>query len=191
MNKEATLTNSRPAENPAASPDSLDTLLSQVYDELHGLAEAVLSRHRTIDPTRTTSLINDVYVRLARRGLRFRDRSHFLVLAAKALRFVLIDRARRCFALKRGGGAREATLNDEIAPAADAPDLLELDEALNRLAEQDKLKAELVELRFFGGLSVEEAATAIGLSEAGVKREWMLARAWLYRMLHDGRVADS
>lgn len=165
----------------AGESADLDDLLPAVYDELHALAGAVLQRCRTIDPTRTTSLIQDAYVRLAKRGLRFRDRLHFLRLAARAMRRVLIDRARNAAALKRGGGQAATILHDEIIPANGSIDLLSLEAALNRLAEFDPRKSRIVELRFFGRLSIEETGEALGLSPATVKREWTLARAWLYR----------
>jgi RNA polymerase sigma factor (TIGR02999 family) len=152
------------------------------------LAGAVLQRSRPVDSTRTTSLINDAYVRIAKRGLQFRDRSHFLCLAAKAMRCVLIDRARRAGAVKRGSGRTTVTLDDDLAPAVDGPELLAIDDALARLAQFDDRKSRIVELRFFGGLSVEETAEAVALSPATVKREWTLARAWLYRELGDAQV---
>ncbi len=179
------------AGSTAADGDGLDTLLPIVYEELHALAVAVLARSRVIDPTRTTSLIHDVYVRLANRGLRFRDRGHFLCLAAKAMRCVLLDRARRESADKRGGGAKPIELHEEIVPAAEGPDLLALNDALSRLAKIDALKAQIVELRFFGGLSVDESAEVAGLSAATVKREWLLAKAWLFRELGHNSPPDS
>jgi RNA polymerase sigma factor (TIGR02999 family) len=164
----------------------LDELLPAVYEELHALAGAVLQHSRTIDPTRTTSLIQDVYVRLANRGLRFRDRAHFLTLAARAMRRVLIDRARRATAIKRGGGQARLPLDDSIVPAADGPDLLAVEGALLKLATIDARKSRIVELRFFGGLSADEIADVTRLSSATVKREWTPARAWLYREIGDG-----
>lgn len=169
-----------------ASSEGVDELLPTVYDELHTLAQAVLQRSRTIDSTRTTSLVHDVYVRLADRGVRFRDRSHFLCLAARAMRMVLIDRARRRCADKRGGQHTVTELDESIVAACDGPDLLAINDALARLASFDERKSRVVELRFFGGLSVEEVAAAIGLSPATVKREWTLARAWLSREIGEG-----
>jgi RNA polymerase sigma-70 factor, ECF subfamily len=173
------------AQPDIASTDSerqrFEELLPTVYDELHALAGAVLKRNRIVDSMCTTSLIQDVYVRLANRGLTFRDQSHFLCLAARAMRMVLIDRARRGGAAKRGGGDLIVPMNDEITARATSPDLLAVDEALNRLAAFDERKSRIVELRFFGGLSVEETAQALEISPATVKREWTLARAWLLR----------
>jgi RNA polymerase sigma-70 factor (ECF subfamily) len=172
-----------PGEPGAVDLRGVDALLPAVYEELHALAEAVLRRYRPVDSTRTSSLINDAYVRLARRGLRFRDHSHFLCVAARAMRMVLIDRARRRTAAKRGDGQPPLTLDDSIAAAHDGPDLLAVEEALTRLAGFDERKSRVVELRFYGGLSVEETAQALALSPATVKREWTLARAWLLRAI--------
>lgn len=164
-----------------ADPGGMDDLLPTVYEELHALAAAVLQRSRTIDPTSTTSLIQDAYVRLANRGLRFRDRLHFLRLAAQAMRRLLIDRARNATAIKRGGGRPARPLDDDIIATNGSADLLAVEQALTKLATFDRRKARVVELRFFGRLSVEETAEALGLSPATIKREWTLARAWLYR----------
>ena len=168
----------------------LDELLPAVYEELRALAEAVLQRSRKVDSTRTTSLINDVYLKLAKRGMRFRDRAHFLGLAAKAMRSVLVDRVRRAGATKRGGGRTTLTLDDALAPAVDGPDLLAVHQALLHLSEFDERKSRVVELRFFGGLSVEETAEVLALSPATVKREWTVAKAWLFNELsHEAEVA--
>jgi RNA polymerase sigma factor (TIGR02999 family) len=163
----------------------IDELLPVAYDELRSLAEAILSRCQPIESTHTTSLINDVYVRLAARGVRFRDRGHFLCVAAKAMRFVLIDRARRNSAAKRGGDQKRLVIDDSALPTLEDPQMLAIDEALNRLSAFDERKGRVVELRFFGGLSVEETADVLGLSSATVKREWAMARAWLSRELTD------
>ena len=178
-----------PAAGNGMSATQLDDLLPKVYEELHTLAEGVLQHNRPIDSTRTTSLIQDVYVRLAGKGLKFNDRAHFLCLAARAMRMVLIDRARRMLAAKRGVQRTMPLLDDELAPAPDAPDLLAVEEALTRLAGLDERKARIVELRFFGGLAVEETGTVLGLSPATVKREWALARAWLLREIEGDGMA--
>lgn len=175
------------AASDPAELSRIDQLLPVAYEELRGLAEAVLSRCQPIDSTHTTSLINDVYVRLAARDVRFRDRSHFLCVAAKAMRFVLIDRARRNGAAKRGGGQKAHAFDDSPAPALEDPQMLAIDEALHRLGVVDERKSRIVELRFFGGLSVEETAEVMNLSPATIKREWSFARAWLSReMTADG-----
>jgi RNA polymerase sigma factor (TIGR02999 family) len=163
----------------------VDELLPVVYEELHRLAGALLQRCQPVNATCTTSLIHDVYMRLAQRGTPFKNRSHFLCLAARAMRFVLIDRARRAGAAKRGGDLAR-TLDEALVPAIDDATLVDLDQALTRLASFDERKSRVVELRFFGALSVEDTAEAIGLSPATVKREWTLARAWLFREISDG-----
>jgi RNA polymerase sigma factor (TIGR02999 family) len=161
--------------------EPVEQLFSSVYGELHALAGAVLQRSRPIGGTCATSLVHDAYVRLTGRGLRFRDRAHFLCLAAKAMRHLLVDRARQRGAAKRGGGYTAVQLDESIAMAMDGPDLLAIEDALSRLCAMDERKGRIVELRFFGGLSVEETADVLGASPATVKREWSLARAWLSR----------
>lgn len=169
----------------ADSDREIDRLFPVVYEELRTLAEAVLNRGVFMDPTRTTSLVNDAYIRLARRGLRFNDQGHFLAMAAKAMRFLLIDRARRNGRAKRGGGGRPQSLEDDVIPAADGPEFLAVHEALEKLAALDPTKAQLVELRYFGGLTLEEASNIAGISPATAKREWASAKAWLFRELSD------
>jgi len=169
----------------------IDALLPSVYGELRSLAEAILQRCQPVDPTHTTSLIHDVYIRLSERGVRFKDRSHFLCLAARAMRFVLIDRARRNGAAKRGGGVTAISLDDAPSAAVDDTQLLAVEDAMSRLAAFDERKSRIVELRFFGALTVEETAEAMGLSPATIKREWTLARAWLGREIGDGATSSS
>lgn len=164
----------------------IDALLPSVYSELRGLAEAILQRCQPVDSAHTTSLIHDVYIRLCERGVRFKDRSHFLCLAARAMRFVLIDRARRNGAAKRGGGQTAIALDDAPSAAVDDTQLLAVEDAMRRLAAFDERKSRIVELRFFGALTVEETAEAMGLSPATIKREWTLARAWLGREIGNG-----
>jgi RNA polymerase sigma-70 factor, ECF subfamily len=180
-------TQRRPSPGPnsvqALPAPGFDELLPTVYEELHALAAAVLHRSRIVEPTRTTSLVQDVYVRLSGRGLRFKDRTHFLCLAARAMRMVLVDRARRQTAAKRGGENSVLSLDDALVSAASGEDLLAVEESLTRLATFDERKGRVVELRFFGGLSVEETGLALGISPATVKREWTLARAWLLKEL--------
>jgi RNA polymerase sigma-70 factor (ECF subfamily) len=161
--------------------EPVDELFSSVYGELRALAGAVLQRSRRIEGTCATSLVHDAYVRLAGRGLRFRDRAHFLCLAAKAMRYLLVDRARQRATAKRGGGHTAVQLDESIAMAMDGPDLLAIEDALTRLSALDERKGRIVELRFFGGLSVEETAEVLDTSPATVIREWSLARAWLFR----------
>lgn len=175
----------RPSDNGLSAAD-LDAMIPLAYDDLRALAEHLLRRQPGPGP-RATSLIHDVYVRLAaRHPLPFESKGHFLRIAAKAMRYVLIDQVRRRTADKRGGGRRREALVDTI-PIADTtnPDLLAVHEALTRLARFDPDKASIVELRFFGGLTIDETAATLGVSPATVKRHWDLARAWLYRELEE------
>ena len=175
------------AELRSGDDDALDRLFPVVYDELRKLAHAV--RHGpSLQTFNTTALVHEAYLRLADQGatLDFEGRSHFLGVAAKAMRHVLVDHARRQGALKRGGDLARVDLSETLVGASgDAPDahILAIDRALDRLGELDGRKARVVECRFFGEMSVEETAAALRVSTATVKRDWRLAQAWLYRAL--------
>ena len=162
-------------------------LLPLVYDELRRLAASYMRRERPGQTLQATALVHEAYVRLIRPGDQpWTGRTHFLAIAALSMRQVLVDRARRRGAAKRGGADQRITLDDAILPAPmpDAGvDLVALDAALTRLAALDPLQARIVELRYFGGLTVEETAAAVSLSPATVKRHWTLARAFLKRAL--------
>ncbi len=162
-------------------------LMPLVYDELRRLAASYMRRERPGQTLQATALVHEAYVRLIRPGDQpWTGRTHFLAIAALSMRQVLVDRARRRGAAKRGGADQRITLDDNLlaAPAPDAGiDLVALDAALTRLAELDPLQARIVELRYFGGLTVEETAAAVNLSPATVKRHWTLARAFLKRAL--------
>jgi RNA polymerase sigma factor (TIGR02999 family) len=165
-------------------PASVDEILPQVYAELRRVAAAYLRRERPGQTLQPTALVNEAYVRLAGQHPRFQNRAHFCAIAANAMRQILVERARARGAQKRGGGAPRITLNEALAAAPQSPvDLEVLDEALTRLSALDAQQARIVELRFFGGLSVEETADALGVSPATIKRHWALARAWLAREL--------
>ena len=167
-------------------PDpEVDALLPLVYDELRRLAAAYLRRERPGQTIQATALVHEAYLRLLKdKPDRWQNRAHFCAIAAHSMRQILIERARARGALKRGGVQARVTL-DEGLLAADSPhiDLLALDEALQRLEAIDPEQARLVELRFFGGLTIEEAAEAMNISAATVKRHWTIARAWLAREL--------
>ena len=166
---------------------ALDQLLPLVEEELHRLAHRYMSRERPDHTLQTTALVNEAYVRLIdQRRVRWQNRAHFFAIAAQTMRRILIDHARRRAFDKRGGGARELQL-DEAAVLTDerAAELVALDDALQALAEVDERKSRVVEMRFFGGLSVEETAEALGVSAVTVMREWSLAKAWLYRALNN------
>ncbi len=160
-------------------------LLPLVYDELRRLAAQKMAREGPGQTLQATALVHEAWLRLgAESQPQWHDRSHFFAAAAEAMRRILIENARRKKAMRHGGGwAREDIASLELASAMDDEQLLAVDEALDRLAIQDPLKAELVKLRFFAGLTMEEAATALSLSESTAKRQWTYARAWLFREL--------
>ena len=161
---------------------ALEQLLPLVYDELRRLAASNLARESPGQTLQATALVHEAYLRLVGASEpRFETRGHFFTAAAEAMRRILIDRARSKGRQKRGGGARRLELNElDLAMPPPDDDLLALDEALARLEEEDRTKAELVKLRFFAGLSVEQAAAALGISRATADRYWSFARAWLF-----------
>jgi len=164
---------------------SLDSLLPIVYQELRRLAASYLRRERPGQTLQPTALVHEAYLRLLKdRPDRWQNRAHFCAIAAHSMRQILIEKARARDALKRGGGGPRVTLDEALVGGGELSiDLVALDEALERLAAIDAGQARLVELRFFGGLTVEETAEALHISPATVKRHWTLARAWLAREL--------
>lgn len=168
---------------------ALDRLLPFVERELHQLAHRYLSRERAGHTLQTTALVNEAYLRLVgQRRTSWQNRAHFFAIAAQIMRRILINHARDRAAEKRGGGARQVSL-DEAAVLTDerADELLALDEALDSLAKLDERKGRVVELRYYGGLSVEETAEALGIHPNTVTREWNQAKAFLHRELDKGR----
>lgn len=159
-------------------------LWSAVYDELHGLAHGQM-RVEHAGRLDTTALVHEAYLRLFGQGpAAWTHRGHFFAAAANAMRRIRVDYARSRRSLKRGGDRHHATLPDEIAAFDDDPEtVLAVDEALQRLAEHDHRKAEIVTFRFFGGLSVDETAEALGIAPRTVDSEWRFAKAWLHREL--------
>ena len=164
---------------------ALDQLMPIIYDELHRLAKRYMSRERRNHTLQTTALVNEAYLRLMGQGqAEWQNRAHFFGVAAQVMRHVLVDHARSRQYAKRGGEANRVTLDDNLAIShEDQIEVLALDEALNRLAALDERKSRIVELRYFGGLSVEETAEVLGFSVITIKREWLKAKAWLYREL--------
>ena len=162
-----------------------DELFPLVYAELRRVAAREMRREKPGRTLQTTALVHEAYLRLLKNAsLSFENRAHFLGIAARAMREILIEHARARAARKRGGGDVRLILDDLAAAVPSPPvDVLAIDEALERLARLDARHARVVELRYFGGLSVEETAEALGLSPATVKRAWTLARAWLFREL--------
>jgi len=173
------------AEASEGKREALDALLPLVYDELHRQAAAYMRRERPGHTIQATALVHEAYLRLMNEpNTRWQSRAHFCAIAANSMRQILVERARARGRLKRAGGQQRITLSDAIAavPASGATvDVEVLDAALSRLAELDPPLARLVEVRFFGGLSIEEAAEVLGVSPATVKRHWATARAWLKR----------
>ncbi len=168
--------------------EAVGGLMPLVYDELRRIAARYMRREWRGVTLQPTALVHEVYMRLLRdRARDWRTRAHFVAIAATAMRQILVERARARGAAKRGGrGARVTVDSSALAARAPAVDLEAIDEALARLARFDARQARVVELRFFGGLTVEEAAEVLGLSPATVKREWSVARAWLRRELERG-----
>lgn len=174
----------------AAKAQALNEVLPQVYAELRRLAGAYLRRERPGQTLQATGLVHEAYLRLMREHhVAWQNRAHFCAIAANSMRQILVERARAKHTAKRGGGAHRITLVDDISPTApDAGVEVEaLHEALERLAAIDPARARLVELRYFGGLTIEETGEVLGQSPATVKRHWALARAWLARELSGER----
>ncbi len=162
---------------------ALDRLTPLVYDELRQQAARYLRRERHGHSLQTTALVNEAYLRLIdAKEVHWQGRAHFFAIAANLMRRILVDHARRRDTEKRGGPAIRLTLDETIAVAKEPDvDLLAINEALDKLATIDQQQAQIVELRFFSGLSVEETAAALGISPKTVKRDWSVARAWLRR----------
>lgn len=174
------------------SQDAFERLIPLVYDELHTLASRQLTREWRHDRLQTTAVVNEAYVKLfGQRQIDWQNRGHFFALAAQLMRRILVDHARRQLRQKRGSGDTPAELTDAM-PSPEAPvnivDAIDLDRALQKLEQLDPDQGRIVEMRFFGGLTVEETAAVLGSSPATVKREWAIAKGWLYRELSgDGR----
>jgi RNA polymerase sigma factor (TIGR02999 family) len=162
---------------------ALEELMPLVYGELRRLAAAHLRRERSSSTLQSTVLVHEAYLRLVNQNnIQWRSRAHFYGIAARVIRRILVDHARAQHAGKRGAGAMRLELDDAMAVSEQRElDLLGLDDALRRLSELDERQGQIVEMRFFAGLSVEETAEVMRLSTATVKREWSSARAWLYR----------
>ena len=166
---------------------ALDRLLPLIYAELRRIASRRLRRERPGHTLQPTALVHEAYFKLIEAPeLEWRDRAHFFAVAARVMRHVLVDHARAHQAGKRGGALRKVPIDNLAAPGVSTDiDLLALEEALGRLGDFDPQQSRVVELRYFGGLTIEETAEVIGVSIATVKREWMMARAWLRRELSE------
>lgn len=164
---------------------ALDEMMPLVYKELRRLAHYYMRRQRQDHTLQTSALINEAYLRLIdHKNMRWQNRAHFFAVAAQAMRRILVDHARALGYDKRGGGAQKVELDEEaVVVKAKSVELIALDDALTDLAAVDARKGRIVELRYFGGLSVEETAEALGVSSATVMREWRAAKLWLRRAL--------
>jgi RNA polymerase sigma factor (TIGR02999 family) len=179
----------------AGDTSARDVLVPLVYDELRRIARRCLSAGGANHTLQPTALVHEAYLRLANRdSLTVRDRAHFYAMAAQMMRQILIDYARKQQAAKRGGLAITLSLDQALfgrAPAEETDlDLLALDDAMKQLALLDARQCQIVELRFFGGLSIEETAEVVDISQATTKREWATARVWLHRTLSKGAIVS-
>jgi RNA polymerase sigma factor (TIGR02999 family) len=171
---------------------ALDQLIPLVYPELRKLARQYMGRENPEHTLQTSALINEAYLRLVdQQAVEWQDRAHFFAVAAQVMRHILIDHARSHRFTKRGGGAQHLPLDDaEVVGQERAVELVALDDALANLAKIDERKSKIVELRFFGGLSVEETAEVIKVAPITVMREWRAAKAWLYREISETEQSD-
>lgn len=166
-------------------PEAPDKLMPLVYDELRRIASQYLRRERADHTLQPTALVHEAYLKLVdQQRVSWQNRAHFFAIAAQAMRRILVSYARQHLAAKRGGPRQRLTLDEAMGAAQQREvDLIALDEAMTNLEAIDPQQSRIIELRFFGGLSVEETAQVIGVSPATVKREWTMARAWLHRRM--------
>jgi RNA polymerase sigma factor (TIGR02999 family) len=165
-------------------PAALEALTPVVYDELRRLARHYMGNERAGHTLQATALVNEAYMRLVDiHKVQWQNRAHFFAMSARLMRRILVDSARSRKYQKRGAGAQRVSLDERLLVAEPGRDLVALDDALNELAKVDERKSKVVEMRFFGGLSVEETAEALGVSVDTVMRDWKLAKAWLLREL--------
>jgi RNA polymerase sigma factor (TIGR02999 family) len=169
---------------------ALEALVPLVYDELRRLARYYLKQEKQNHTLSSTALVHEAYLRLVnQKDVTWQNRAHFFGVASQMMRRILVDHARRHGYAKRGGGALTLALEDAVAtPRRREIDLVALDDALDSLAKLDERQSRMVELRFFGGLSIEETSEVLGVSTPTVKREWASARAWLYREISRGSI---
>jgi RNA polymerase sigma factor (TIGR02999 family) len=169
--------------------DAMNQLLPLVYDELHRLARSYFRRERGEHTLQPTALVHEAYIRMVDQKAPMDSRGHFLAVAATQMRRILLDYARKHRAERRGGGGQKVMLEDTMAIGEQRPiDMIALDTALTQLQMLDSEQSQLVELRFFGGLSVEETAKVMGVSPATIKRSWNSARAFLHREMTGGTI---
>ena len=165
---------------------ALERLIPLVYDQLRRIAHRYIQRERNGHTLQTSALVNEAYLRLADQKVVWQNRAHFFAVTARVMRHILIDHARRRRYAKHGGEARQVSLEEAEAMSMErAAELIALEEALDELAQLDQRKSRVVELRYFGGLSLEETAEALNISLMTVRRDWRAAKAWLYRRLKE------
>lgn len=171
----------------AGDAEAAERLLPLVYNELHRLAKSYMRRERPDHTLQPTALINEAYLRLAKEEVDWQNREHFIGLAAHVMRRVLVDYARAHRAQMRGGDQQRVEMTDDLAIAPERfEEIMQVDEALRRLAEKNARQAQVVELRYFGGLSVEQIGGLLGIAPRSVKRDWAVARLWLLQELRPG-----
>lgn len=178
----------------AGDTTALERLIPLVYNELRRLARQCMRKERAGHTLQTTALVNEAYLRLVKSSrVDWQDRAHFFAVAAQLMRRVLVDEARRRKLQKRGGQFTRLTLSDEVLPPRQQQeiDLIALDEALERLAEFAPRKCKVVEMRFFGGLSIDQTSAVLGVSVDIVKREWRTAKLWLFEELSSRRTEHA
>jgi len=177
----------------SGDPEALDKLMPLVYDELRRIAGRHMNRHRPDVIIQTTVLVHEAFLRLVdQKNVNYQNRVHFFAVASKAMRRILINYAVARAASKRSGGHKRLSISKVMATAKEEPlDIVALDEALKVLATIDVRKSEIIELRFFGGLTLEETAEALGISLFAVRQEWKLARGWILRELGKEGTHDS
>lgn len=173
--------------------EALDKLMPVVYQELHRLAHHYMRNERAGHTLQTTALVNEAYMRLADyKRMRWQNRAHFFAVAAQVMRRILVENARSRNYAKRGGAAQQVELEDTaVISAGRAAEVIAVEEALTGLESWDSRKGRIVELRFFGGLTIEETAAVMKLSPTTVQREWRSAKAWLYRAINEGGRPES
>ena len=172
---------------------AFDRLMPLVYDEMRKIARRYMSRQRPDHTLQTTALVNEAYLRLIDSSkVQWQNRAHFYAISAQLMRRILVDFARARTNQKRGGGAQKVVLDGALTITSEpGADLIALDDALNELAKLDRRQSQIVELRYFGGLSEDETAEILDISARTVRRDWSLARAWLYRQLNQEESDDS
>ena len=172
---------------------ALEKLTPIVYDELRRLARRHMQHERPGHSLQATALVNEAYMRLVDyKRMQWQNRAHFFAVSSQLMRRILVEHARKRIKVKRGDGAQHVSLEDAIIVGSERPmDMVALDDALNELARLDPRKAQVVEMRFFGGLSVEETAEVLKISAVTVMRDWNTAKAWLYRELNSGTADGS